>query len=117
MQSTSTPFPPLRSIPVTRTGKYYYSLKSKEDEDDDKVYTLSQVLFFVNLLLYTGNFWWGKIGELSAIRLTNVHRYAENVFGTCTDCSSFTKCFLTNSFYLYGSPKFSLAQIFPCTVL
>ena len=34
-QSTSTPFPPLRSIPVTRTGQYYYRLKSNDDDDDD----------------------------------------------------------------------------------
>ena len=47
MQSTSTPFPPLRSIPVTRTGKYYYSLKSK---DDDEVSTyIKPSIVIVNL--------------------------------------------------------------------
>ena len=37
----------------------------------------------------------------------NIHIYTENVFEICTDCSLFTKFFLANSFYLYGSPKFS----------
>ena len=31
----------------------------------------------------------------------------KNVFGICTNCSLFAKFFLTNSFYLYGLPKFS----------
>ena len=30
--------------------------------------------------------------------------------------SLFAKIFLSNRFYLYGSPKFSLAKYFPCTV-
>ena len=49
--------------------------------------------------------------------LTNIHRYIENVFGICTDCSLFAKLFLTNSFYLYGSPKYSPAKYFMCTVV
>ena len=44
------------------------------------------------------------------------HRYTENVFGIWTDCNLFTKFFLANSFYLYGSPKFSPAKYFPCVV-
>ena len=35
----------------------------------------------------------------------------------CTDCSLFPKLFLTNSFHLYGLPKFSSTKYFPCTVL
>ena len=46
------------------------------------------------------------------IFLANIHRYTKNVFGICTDCSLFAKCFHTNSFYLYGSPKFSPAKTF-----
>ena len=48
------------------------------------------------------------------IFLTNIHRYTENVFGICTDCSLFSKFFSANSFYLYGSPKFVPAKYFPC---
>ena len=50
------------------------------------------------------------------IFLTNIHRYTENVFGICTDCSLFTKVFLANSFYLYGSPKFSPARVRHCSL-
>ena len=46
--------------------------------------------------------------------LTIIYRYIKTVFGICTDCSLFTKFFLTNSFYLYGSPKFYPAKYFPC---
>ena len=57
--------------------------------------------------IWTSKIALGKIlvGEKSANRelfakifLTNIHRYTENVFGICTDCSLFTKFFLTNSF-------------------
>ena len=34
-------------------------------------------------------------------------RYTENVIVICTDCNLFAKFFLTNSYYLYGSLKFS----------
>ena len=37
--------------------------------------------------------------------------------GICTNCSLFTKFLLTNSFYLYSSPKFSPTKYFPCTVV
>ena len=47
--------------------------------------------------------------ELFAKIFADIHRYIENVFGICTDCSLFAKFFLTNSFYLYGSP----CQVFP----
>ena len=62
---------------------------------------------FVNLAnreLFTKNF------------LTNIHRYTENVFGIYTDCSLFTKFFLTNSFYLYGLSKFSRVWCFVCDI-
>ena len=59
----------------------------------------------------------GNREPFAKIFLTNIHRYAENVYGICTDCRLFAKFFLTNSFYLYGSPKFSPAKYFPCTVL
>ena len=43
--------------------------------------------------------------------LTNIHRYTENVFGMiiaiCTNHNLFDKTFLANSFYLFGSAKFS----------
>ena len=61
----------------------------------------------------------GKLmnGELFAKTfLTNIHRYTENVFGICTDCSLFAKFFLANNFYLYGLPKFSPTKYFLCTV-
>ena len=58
----------------------------------------------------------GKNCELfTKIFPTNIHRYTENVFGICTDCSLFAEFFLTNSFY--GLPKFYPAKIFPCTYL
>ena len=70
-------------------------------------------------LPYTGKFWQGKKltnsvnRELFAkILLTNIHIYSENVFGICIDINLFAKIFLTSSFYLYGSPKFSSAKIF-----
>ena len=54
---------------------------------------------------------------LIKIFLTNIHRYTENVFGIYTDCSLFAKFFLTNSFYLYGLPKFSHVQyVLRCVV-
>ena len=50
--------------------------------------------------------------RFAKIFLTNIHRYMEKLYcGICTDCSLFTKFFLANSFYLYGSPKFSLPNI------
>ena len=58
-----------------------------------------------------------KVGEFGEYHLfaknfpcNNIHRYTKNVFGICTDCNLFTKCFLTNTSYLYGSPKFSPVQ-------
>ena len=95
-----------------------------------------------------GKFWRGKKlrnlanHELFAKTfLTNIHRYTENVFGICTDCSLFAKFFLANihrytemclayvqtvayllnfsspirSFYLYDLPKIFPATIFLCT--
>ena len=47
----------------------------------------------------------------------NIHRYTETVFGICTNCCLFAKFFLANSFYLYGSPKFSPTKYFPYTVV
>ena len=43
--------------------------------------------------------------------------FTETLNGIYTDCSLFTKFFLTNSFYLYGLPKFSPTKYFPCTVV
>ena len=40
----------------------------------------------------------------------------KTVYGIFTDCCLFAKCFLTNSFYLHGLPKFSPAKYFPCMV-
>ena len=40
------------------------------------------------------------------IFITNIHRYTENVFDICTNCSLFVKFFLAKSFCQYGSPKF-----------
>ena len=61
-----------------------------------------------------GKFWWGKI----LVNLANYELFApiftdipKNVFDVCTDCSLFTKTFLTNSCYLYGLPKFPLPYI------
>ena len=51
-QSTSTPFPPLRSISVTRTGKYYYNLKSNDDDNEVSTYvvdSLGQILMYLNV--------------------------------------------------------------------
>ena len=56
-----------------------------------------------------GNFGGEKLAnhELFAKNfLTNIHRYTKNVFGIYIDYSLFTKFFLANRFYLYGSPKF-----------
>ena len=67
---------------------------------------------------YTGKFWWGKICELfTKIFLANSHTYTKNVFGISTDCSLSAKFFLTDSFYLYDSPKFFPTKYFLCTVL
>ena len=49
----------------------------------------------------------GNYGLFGKIFLTKIHKYTENVFGIFTDCSLFTKFFLTNSFHLYGLPIFS----------
>ena len=50
----------------------------------------------------------GEFGKLWAIIfLANIHRYTENVYGIYIDCCLFAKFFLANSFYLYGSQKFS----------
>ena len=51
----------------------------------------------------------GKLANLvnrelfAKIYLADIHRYTKIIFGICTDCS----LFITNSFYLYGLPKFS----------
>ena len=52
-----------------------------------------------------------KMANLNHAKIffVNIYRYTENVFGICTDCSLFT---LDNSFYLYGSSKFSQVQYF-----
>ena len=55
-------------------------------------------------------------GPFVKIFLINICRYMENVLYICTDCCLFTKFFLANSFYLYGSQKFSPTKCFPCTV-
>ena len=55
-------------------------------------------------ILYTGKFWQGKIGKfdesyLPKIFFANIHRYTENIFGICTDCSLFAaKIFLCIAF-------------------
>ena len=54
--------------------------------------------------LYMGKFWWGIFTD------------KPNAFDIQTDCILFAKFFLTNSFYLHSSPKFSPAKYFPCTV-
>ena len=41
----------------------------------------------------------------------NIHRYTKNVFGVCTDCSLFTKIFLTNSFTCMIRQNFTLPNI------
>ena len=52
------------------------------------------------------------------IFLANIHRYTENVFGLCTDCSLFAKFFLTDSFFLPVWPTKNFAcHIFPMYVL
>ena len=53
---------------------------------------------------------------IAKVFLANIRRYTENVFGICTDYSLFIKLFLANSFYRYGSPKFSHAKSFLCTM-
>ena len=64
----------------------------------------------------------GKLANLVNFELfvkmffTNIHRYTENVFDICTDCSLFNIFFLANSFYLYGL-KFPPIKIFPCMVM
>ena len=52
------------------------------------------------------------IGKSWAICVTNIHRYTKSVFGICTDCNLFAKFFLTNSFYLYSSPKFCHVRVY-----
>ena len=37
-------------------------------------------------------------------------RYTKNVFGICTHCNLFANFFLTNTSYLYDSPKFPLPK-------
>ena len=49
--------------------------------------------------------------------LAIIHRYTENVSGICTHCNLFTNFFLTNTSYLYGSPKIFPVKILLCTVL
>ena len=51
------------------------------------------------------------------IFLVNIHRYTENVLGICTDCRLFAKIFLANSFYLYGSPRFSHVRMVSITMI
>ena len=68
------------------------------------------------------NFCWGKIGKFDESWVIH-QKFSSPIstdtpkmyFGICTDCSLFTKLFLTNSFYLYGLPKFSPTKYFPCT--
>ena len=45
--------------------------------------------------------------------LANIQIYTENVYDICNDGSLSTKFFLANSFYLYGSPKFSPTKYSP----
>ena len=65
----------------------------------------------------------GKLENLAShelfakIFLSNIDRYTENVFGICTDRILFAKFFLTNSFCLYGLPKFAPAKYFPCMAI
>ena len=67
-----------------------------------KLFTLShspQSLCIVHMqyITYTGKFWWEKLANLgnrelfAKIFLANIHRYTENVYDICTDCSLFTK--------------------------
>ena len=44
------------------------------------------------------------------IFLAIIHRYTENVFGICPHCNLFANFSLTNTSYLYGSPKFPHVQ-------
>ena len=57
----------------------------------------------------------GKLVNL-AFELFATHQYSQNVFGIYNDYSSFAKFFLVSGLYLYGSPKFSPAKYFLCTV-
>ena len=72
---------------------------------------------------YMGKFWGGKLANLVnrevfvKIFLTNIHRYTENVFGICTDCSLFTNFFSPIAFTCMVHQNFSPAKYFPCTVL
>ena len=69
------------------------------------------------------NFWEILVGEklvncepFAKIFLAYIHRYTENIYGVCTDCSLFTKFFLANSFYLHAYIWFTKIlphQIFP----
>ena len=70
------------------------------------------VTFVFMLFAYRAweNFGGANHEPFAKIFLANIHRYTENVLGICTDFSLFTKFFLTNSFYLYSSPKFSCVQ-------
>ena len=73
----------------------------------------------IKVLPYMGNFAGEKLVNLTnresfaKVIFVNIHRYTKNVFGWCTDFSLFTKFFLTNTFYLYGSPP---TKILPCMV-
>ena len=52
----------------------------------------------------------GKFGKLWGIHQNFPSQIHQNVFSICTDCSLFAKFFLSNSFYLYDSPKFSYVR-------
>ena len=72
-------------------------------------------------LLYTGEFWHRKKlvnlvnRELfTKIFLTIIH--TPKIYLGYALTSLFAIFFLASSFYLYGSPKFSPAKIFPCMV-
>ena len=43
--------------------------------------------------------------------------FTKYIFEISTDCSSFAKIFLTNSFYLYSLLRFFPTNIFPCMVI
>ena len=51
------------------------------------------------------------------IFLANINRHGKIVFVIVIDFLIFTKFFLDNNFYLYGSPKVYSTKLFPCIVL
>ena len=62
----------------------------------------------LSLLLYMGNIIFSRQTMSYFPKFTDT---PINVFGICTDWGLFTKFFLTNTFYLYGLPKFSPPNI------